>query len=311
MINEVNLAKMYEAYVNDGMVKAGSLKEMGFNYNDLHNLMAKGEIEKVSWGLYEVSRVDILYRYGVQLRETGDYLKARKVFLKCLDKDSNYIPAVLELMIIALREEKYEEVNDLFVWLLKVQEEYHKDIMYYLYLYGVVTEVPEIFKDYVKTLRFQDIKLEKQDGVLDIQVKNIIREYVMKRQFGKALKLWGNKEEQAVNSSGEVLESILLNKAYQKERCNSYKLNDLVKRRDYEGVNQLLEEKKESAGLTISEEWTKILVEKYLEIREGLVVPEVSVYWSRSPIEAILGNNFELAYNMTVEYQNKLSVVIR
>ncbi|MBN1971897.1 MAG: tetratricopeptide repeat protein [Candidatus Delongbacteria bacterium] len=79
---------------------------------------------------------EIIYNYGLFLKNSGMYSTARVEFSKVLDgfspKVEFYIPAALEFSDLALKEKMYNGVYNLLIKLQNVPEKYQADFYYYL-----------------------------------------------------------------------------------------------------------------------------------------------------------------------------------
>lgn len=311
MINQENLKKMYEGIIEGKELTTKELNIYGFNSKDLSDLIKQGILERVKRGYYSFQSIDDLFYYGKKLIAEKEYEKATECFKKCYKLDPNHSDTCFQLFLRCISEKDYETAFKYFEVLADTDNPYYSaDSNFYLYLLSIITDVPDKHKEYARYLKIEDIRVDFHDKrYRDIPQQNKIRIAVLQRKFPYALKQLKDLIAQHGSLTvQDIITRALLFQAVETETISKNTLLDLAKNKSYEEIAEYLEEKQKRHDLSLTDSYTLRLVNELMNIQESHQIPEKTVFQSEKLFEAIDGNNYELALNLSESYNNKNNI---
>ena len=309
MINEENLNKLYNGIIENNTLTTKQLKEYGLNSKDLKKLIEKGKINRVKIGIYNIISVDELFFYGKKLLKNKEYEQATKCFEKCFEIDKTHKGTCFQLFLRSIQNENYEKAFELYDILAQTKNEFYNiDLNYYLYLLNIITKIPEKYKEYVKHLKFEDIKVLYEDKRYnDKKTENKIRYEIMQKKLAYAMKLLNKICNEQITLQNKI-EKILLTQAIAKEKINKDIINHWIKENDYNNIINYLSNKKEKINLSLSEKYILKLINIHIKIQEKKSIPEKIDLKIENIFDAIDTNNFEEALKQSEKFNKKRNI---
>lgn len=308
MINKENLDKLYNGVLEDGELTTRELTGFGFNSKDLNELIKKGSIIRVKKGLYALKSVDELFYYGKQLNAQKEYDKAIKCFQKCFEIDSNHSEVCFELFLISIENKDYKKAFEYFNVLFNgINEFYNRDCNFYLYLLSMITEIPEEYKEYAKSLKFKDFKVDFEDGrYLNIHIQNKIRLSAFNQRFGFAVKqLKESIQESGKTTVTDLLIKLLLSQAIAVQIQKRNKIINFIKEKKYQELIDFYNIMINYHALSNSDNYIIKLTNDLLNIINTKKIPNVKIKDTKDVYAAIDGKNYKLALSLEIARNQK------
>lgn len=311
MINEENLNKLYNGTVNGIELTTKELNSYGFNSKDISDLIEQGNLKRIKRGYYSFQSTDDLFLYGKKLIAEKEYMKATECFKKCYELDPNHPGTCFQLFLRCITEKDYENAFKYFEILVGVDNNYYTaDTNFYLYLLSIITNIPDKHKEYARYLKFEDIRIDFNDKrYKDIPEQNKIRTAVLQRRFPHALKQLKDLTVQHGSLTvQDIITRTLLFQAAEAEGISKNTLVQLAKNKSYEEIVDYLEEKQNRHKLSLTDKYTLKLVNEIINIQKNKQVPKKTISHCEKLFEAIDGNNYELALNLSENYNSKNNI---
>ena len=311
MINEESITKLYETIISGNELTTKELNNMGFNSKDIKELIEQGNLQRIKRGYYSFLSIDDLFMHGKSLIAKKEYDKATLCFKKCYELDPNHSSSCFQLFLRSINEKDYEEAFKYFDVIFKTENKfYSNDSNFYLYLLSIITDVPEKHKEYARFLKIEDIRVDFEDKrYKDIPQQNKVRIAVLQRKFPYALKqLKDLTIKHGFSTVQDIITKTLLLQAIEVETKNKNTLIEFSYNREYEKIVEFLNEKQKRHDLSLNDRYILILVTALLEILEKENIPEKKIFQADKIFEAIDGCNYELALQLSEEYNAKNNI---
>lgn len=279
MINEENLNKIYEGILKEQALTTKELNGYGFNSKDLADLIENGILKRLKRGYYTLQ--------------------------------SNHFGVFLQLFLGCIQNRNYEKAFGYFDHIYNMNNQYYNaDCNYYLYLLSMITELPENYKQYVKSLKSWNIRVDSKDTrYKDVFTHNKIRIDSLKQKFLLALKQLNDLIKKSDSLSVEVsIIKTLLNQAVERQNRTKNHIMKLINRKQYKELIEYLETLQEQHKLSLAVEFTLILAKDLMEVIGTGIIPKKQVFSTDSLFEAITGKNYELALSFTSQYTKKENI---
>lgn len=305
MINTLTLNKMYELFIDNEYITKKDLETCGFDFLDILNLLKKGHIKAVGDSKFILLEVDDLYRYGIRLSQI-DKVRANKCFEKCFKLDSNYQKTLVSLFYNCI-------INDdlihalYYIDLMKKTNklEYINDSNFYLYLLNNIYELPDNYKEIVRKLTFNDIKIEEDDiRYGNIGMLNNARVMAFEKNFFYSIRLVRDATEDGTFTFYDKVIKTLLSQAGDAEVARRYQLQELIKLKKYEEALKFLKNKEQNFGLSDYDIYIIKLIQEIQQIETTLSIPEKDIVDTKKIFDAIDNKNYKYALSL-YEKQHK------
>jgi len=310
MINEENLNKIYEKIAYNLELTTKELNDFGFNSKDINMLIEQKKLVRIKRGYYKFLNFNKLYELGKNKLSNKDYDNGIKYFERCLEIDPSNIDVSFKLFFNSIKNKEYEKSLKYFDVLLKNEDNYIEDNNLILYLLSLIVDLPDDYKKYVKNIKYNDIKIKDNDSRYhNIVIQNKIRKCVISRKFPYALNLY--KELNPTGSFLNIREFLiknLINQVLDKEMDCKNLLIKMVESKKYNEIIDFLEKKNENNYLSITDKYILELSKKILIIKETNIIPEKVIVNTSKIFEAIDGNNFKLALELSENYNLEKNV---
>lgn len=308
MINEENLNKIYESIANGEELTTKLLNSLGFNSKDLNDLIQQDITVRVKRGLYSLKSADDLFYYGKKLIAQREYDKSTRCFLKCFEINPTHMSTCFQLFLRAVQSKDYESALKYYdIFYNNPNEIYKADNNFFLFMLNMITELPENYRTYVKYLKFEDIRVDYNDGrYTNVDLHNKVRSLAMNQRFALALK----QLNEIINLTGsirvqDILLRMLFSQAIEVNLKNRATVINLIKEKRYDEIIDFYKKIKSCHDLSYPEIYTYKLVEALINIINTKKIPRKKVYSTENMFEAIDCNNFELALALDKNRQNK------
>jgi len=310
MINEENLQKLYESIINDNELTTKQLKECGFNYNDLKELINQEVLRRDKIGYYSFLNNNDLYEYGKNLISLREYDKAAVCFEKCHQIDPYNYETCFQLF---MRNVKIKNYDKAFEYLDKIFNSsnpfYNNDCDFYLYLLSFVTDVPEKYKAYSRCISFDNIKVSKKDTRYEnIKLHNQLRQAALNQKFGYAFKFFGDiLKNGKMNQELEIIRTFL-SQITKVQKDNNIKIIELLRLKNYDAIIKVMGKIEERHNLNLIDEYIFIMAKDLKQIEETKMIPEIDKLNSNGMFDAIYNHDYVLALELSEKYNYKNSL---
>ena len=308
MINKIKLHRLYDEFLKTDLILTKKLNDLGFNSKELNELIKIGIIKRIKKGVYTLNSFDDLFDYGNKLLEQFEYEKADLCFQKCFQFNSDNLNISLKFLLRNIQKKDYNKVLKILENLYSYDESNKNDINYYLYLLRSIVNFPDKYNNYIKSLKFEDIKCLQNNDEADI--KNKIRFAVFQGKIDYASKHLNGYIFRTKNiTTQNIIEKELLSQIIDIEKSNKKFILNLINAKNYEELIKYLLDKKDKSHLNKKEEYTLKLSQVFVEMQTSLSIPNKIIGNEIDIYEAIENNNYENALKLSVEYnkQNKIS----
>lgn len=305
MINEENLNKMYNGLIDEKELTTKELNSYGFNSKDLTDLINDRVLERVKRGYYSFLSIDDLFYYGKQLIASKEYDKATACFKKCYELNPNHLGACFQLFLRAVQSKNYEEAFTYFEHFYDSDNEYYNnDSNFYLYLFSMITEIPEQHREYAKYLKLEDIRVDFNDKRFnDPYSQNKVRISALNQKFTLASKQLNELIKQHGRLSvQDIITRTLLSQAIEVQNELKKNIANLAIEKKYKEIIAHLEKVQEQHHLSTADECILFLAREVSKLEETGIIPEKEVISTNKLFEAINGKNFELALSLSKDY---------
>lgn len=306
MINQENLDKLYEGVIDNKELTTKELATYGFNSKDLATLIQQGKVKREKRGHYSFLAVDDLYSYGKKMIEESHFTKVNECFEACYQLDHEHLATNYQLFYINICGKKYQLAFNYFdiIWNTDNQNFKH-DNNYYLFLLSLVTDdVPDKYKEVLKTMRLEDILIESDDERFsDVSQENERRTYAYNSSYAKAL--WSYHDSKLF--SDLIIKKLLFQRIYldKKDKITMLKL---VAEKKYQDIIDFLENKKKSKKLSFNDEYVLRLATSMVEIQKTNKIPTSHIIETKDIFAAIDDSNFYLALELSNNFNIKKGI---
>lgn len=256
-------------------------------------------------------KAEELYKEGKRLLAEKDFDKAYDCFRKSYKMYPRNYTVCFKLFVQSIRDMDYDVAFNYYETLCFTNSPYSKnDNNFYLYLLSIITEVPDRYKEYVKRLTIDDIKVSIHDSrYQDASMQNKIRISAMQGKLSYAIYLLNQLSNRGdVYSTQLLITKALLRQAIDVERKNKDTLMELIKNKRYKEIVEFLENKKEKQNLNANDKYILRITEQIIEIQYTNKVPEKTICMSECINEAIEAHDYDLALSICKGYDYKYNI---
>ena len=249
--------------------------------------------------LLEQPKVEDKFKKCLELLENNAIEEAKKLFLECYIVDNKYLEKLFDFIHIHVINKNYPIVFRCFELVLASNDDaYIRDVKFYSYLLNYLTVIPDKFKDMIKGITYQDIKLSDDDKRYSSSKK--MNEVRYSALIGEKCDINKKDHDNKMDMINYILWKRYCGKIVFSIRC----LSRFIDNNDYkmlvESLNYESERRNLSAGLLL----IKYLAQCILNIKNG-IYPNVSNESAENEYDAVYIGNFKLAYQL--REQRKLS----
>lgn len=304
MINDENLNKLCDGVINGDELTTKNLNNYGFNSKDLTDLIQQEYLERIKRGHYSLASVEDLFYYGKKLMAEKEYDKATECFKKCFELNPNHHGVCLRLFLESINKKDYVSA---FKYLDVISNVDTADGDFYLYLLSMIIDIPDKYKEYTRYLKLEDIKVDFNDERYnDIFQQNKIRNFILQRRFPYALKQLNKLIAQhKTKSIQDIITVTLLHQAIDIENISRNNLVKFAENKKYEEIIKYLQEKNRRHDLSLVDSYTLKLANQIKNLQNTHQLPQKTIFRSENLFEAIDGNNYDLALNLSEKYNIK------
>ena len=310
MITEEKTTKIFEKIINEkNELTTKDLNSYGLNSKDIYKLVEQSVLQRIKRGYYKLIDIESLYSYGKKLISQKEFDKSTKCFLKCLEVIPDHSGACFRLFTKYITDADYENVFKYFNKLTNTKNKfYHKDYNIYLYLLNFVTDLPEKYKRYTRTLKIEDLTVDINDKrYIDNAKQNNIRLLITQRKFTYALKLLNELLEKNSGVQNFIIKSLLI-QVINLDKNITEQIFNFIQTKEYQKIIQLLETKRNRCGLNSQESLVLKLVIDIINIKDTSRLHNIRVHETDSVFDAVNGYNYELALKLAKEHNEKYNI---
>lgn len=308
MVNEENLKRLYDGIIEGKELTTKELISYGFYPKDLSDLIEKGSLERIKRGHYSFLAVDNLLYYGKKLIAQKEYDKAKICFEKCYEINPNHLGTCFQLFLKSINDKDYKAVFKYYDVLSTAENSFYQvDNNFYLYLLNIITEIPEKYREYVKYLKLEDIRVDFRDKrYKDAKEHNKMRLTVLQGKLPYALnQINGLIAKNGALTVQDIIVRNLLYQAVAVEKENKSKVLESIKLKNYESIINILEEKQKRYNLSLMDEHILKLTYEIHNIEKTGNIPTIGLIETENLFEAINGHNFSLALELCKNFNEK------
>ena len=327
MINEENLSMLYNDVIAGDELSTKILNRYGFTSKDLNDLIKDGTIKRVKRGIYEINSVEKLFNYGTSLRINKEYEKANLCFEKCFELDPNNYEIYTQLFLNAVACRNYDRIYSLYDHVYSLNNpKYIADYDYYLYLLSFIIDLPDKYKQYIKYIDMEYIRVQEDDDrYADVETYNKSRIASLNKKFVYAMKLLneanhvGRSYDEKSSIEYYIVKTLLQFVINYEEKCKIALVN-FIQEKKYEKGIEFLIKKQSKHVLSRQDEYTLKLLKDYISIKDSQEIPfNKKLNDNETVYGAIDNRNYKLALeicnNYDVEYNidkntNPLTVIV-
>lgn len=259
-----------------------------------------------------VQKSEELYAEGKRLIAEKKYDEAYECFKESYRIYPRNYRVCFKLFVQSIRNMKYDEAFEYYDTLFATSNPYSKlDNNFYLYLLNVITDIPDKYKEYVRKLTKDDIKVNPHDARYQNAIEwNKIRFNAMQGKYAYAIYLLNelNNDGSALTIQASITK-ILLSQAANVEKINKDTLMELTKSKRYSEIIDFLEKKESKQSLSVIDRHVLKVVRQIVDIQNTGIVPEVDIFETEYIREAINAHNYELALSMCKEYNKERNII--
>lgn len=306
MINQENLNKLYEGVIDNKELATKELATYGFNSKDLAALIKQGKIKREKRGHYSFLAVDDLYSYGQKMICDKRFSKVNQCFETCYQLDHEHFETNYQLFYINICGKRYQSAFNYFDIIWNTDNKFYQhDNNYYLFLLSLVTDdIPDKYKEVLKTIRLEDILVDSEDKRFsDVSQENERRTYAYNSSYAKAL--WSYHDSKLF--SDLIIRKLLFQRINLDKRGKITMLK-LVTAKKYQDIIDFLENKKKSKKLSFNDKYVLRLATNIVEIQKTNKIPASSISFTKDTFAAIDDSNFYLALELSNNFNTKKGI---
>lgn len=308
MIENEKLINIYECIIKNMKITDNLLNKLGYDDSEINNLI-KNEILIKNNDEYILKDSTKLYYYAVHLNKEKEYDKSIRCYKKCYELDNSNIGACFQLFLDKINKKDYNKAFEYFKPIFLSKNKYHKsDSNLYIFLLSIITDIPDEYTEYVKNLKYNDLKIIPSDKrYKDIDFRNDIRFFLYYGKIPYALKQFNEliTMHGGFTNIQDVIEKRLISDALIEKRKSEDIIKNLIKEKKYNKLYEYLLKKQSKNQMSKKEKYILKLCEKLIEIKETKKVPvenELNIY---DLYDAIDTNNFDIAIKICEEFNEK------
>lgn len=213
------------------------------------------------------------------------------------------------MVISNLQSRKYDESFEYFkiIYEEKKNEFYGNDCNLYLYLFNLITDIPEKYQKKAKLINFLDIKINENDNRFkDRNIENTIRTNILRQNFYNALKIIDEIESEKDRLTiREIITKTLLVKALEQQLVMKKTIIALIKEKKYDEIIKYISNIESKHSIKNAESIILQLTKDLKNIKETGNIPE-KTNCTTNLFDVIEHRNYELAFSLCNNYnENK------
>lgn len=252
-----------------------------------------------------------LYRTGKEFLRAKKYDEAIKYFLECYKLKPTHGGTCYQLFFKNIHKKQYEEALQYCIALYHSETVTPRDIKdnnFFLFLLSMLMELPQEYKEYLKTLKFNDMSVDEEDyRFLNPKDQNQIRKLAFEGRFGAAYYLLKNNadEEERELNVVEVMIKLLLSRVISEQEVMNEEILKFINQKQYYELILYLRTKEQIRPLSLQYYHILVLVYNLLEIKVKRKIPEKVIFQTYSIFDAIASKDYEYALYLSKSYNEK------
>ena len=302
-MNNEKLEVLFKLVLNNIVLNYEILINYGFTDEDIDWMKQNATIIECKSGIYKFTAVDKFRKYGVKLlTEERNAKDANECFRKCYYLAPNSRKVCMQYMMALIKKYDYDEALKVYdVMIKKNSYKYEKDDNLILYLFSVLTELDYDKADKVTSFKIEDLLMSKH---FQHKEENEMRKAVFNNKFAYAYKLNNVRvcnEKEGYSVKLELIKCLLAQAIVAERNFKGYLL-ELARNEEYEKIITILCKREEQKNLSKLENYIMIVCESIIEMINTGKNPIITVNNTENMYDALLGNNFEIAYKLNKEF---------
>lgn len=301
MVDKEILNKLYLFVLDKGEnITTKDLKEMGFDYKLINQLLETKVISRVKRGEYVFEDISSLWKFGNEVKKEKQFDLSLKAFKYCYEHNVNRSDAAFQLFADAIFKENYEEA---LLYFDDLNEKYDYDKKIVLYLINIITQLPTKYSDVAKSLTKEDVCISSNFS--RDTLKNHIRTVSLQGNFTYASRMLSDLSQNEKLTQMESVIRFLLYKVCGIDFGYRDKLKKYIKDGSYNEVIELLKEKESKYPLGNPEKAILKLVGVITDLKNNKDINITHGSNSKTVFEAITNEDYESAYKLNLSSQEK------
>lgn len=303
------IEELYKILIKGLPLTKETLSLYNFNKEEIDTLITEEIIKKIELDKYTLVSVDDMYKYGVYLELSKQPKQSENCFRRCYKIEPTNRKVCMHLLLIELKRKNYIAVERLFPVLEEINKESHpEDNKLYQFLLGVILHYNKEYQEKIKDIEYDEILIPNPSKNKNIDKQNEIRMSVIKQKYPYATKQLNDliRENITYNIEYELLKELLVH-ALRVNNKFKLKLQISALNKEYDNIITLLENKSKNQFLGNMETYILNTTQAILQTIKTDEIPEITCHNTTYMYEALLGNNFELARTINLEFIKKLN----
>jgi len=276
------------------------LKELGFDYKIINQLLEAKIISRVKRGEYLFEGNDLLWELAYELKNQKEYDVSIRIFEYCYKHDINKAAAAYELVVNMIFTNQHE---DALAYFNDFDEKYNCDKLILLYLISIIDDIPLEYKEKISGLTKEDVCIVSSNA--KDNYRNYIYTLIIQGNFTYASKLINETAQNQKLSRMLNMIRYLLYKVIKIDFNYRDKIKGLVKNHSYEMLIDLLKEKQNKYQLSNPEKAIMKLAGVIMDLKKGIEVSVTTNSDARTAFEAVEAGDYELAIELNHSSREK------
>ncbi len=312
-----NLTTIFNMVCNDEEITEESLLDKGFTTEEIDELFDNDFLYSKEDGTYFISYVGDLIDYAMDAMKNQLFRRANYAIDKCYEIAPHSFEVVtLKFEKTFIEESKTKNYKDSIKYLYEMKkladENEIKDVNTYIFLFSMLTELPDDIRNAAKYFKLHDLTINTLDSRFeDIEIRNDIRREIYYQKFTNALKILHKiNDRSSKNAAYDITVVKLTEEVATVRKKNVIIVKDLAIADKEDEIILLYEMENEKRNLTRHEEYILKLANKLSTIRKTGIIPKINKIKDGRYYDMIDNNDFQGALKRAIEMnkQNKTAL---
>ena len=298
----MNIDRLFYILQKDGKIGEEEVLNI-IDEEYLDYLLEKEILKQIDSDNYSIDNVENTFYFGRYFLKEKDYKTANRIFDCCYKMDPNNFIVNYQLFYKSLFTRKkslvYKHFDVVYSYLEKTERKADANLYLLLvgYLYGP-NEYNEKMAEKFNNLKLEDILLPYDSEDFDID-ENDLRTLIFEKKYGKANQYIDTQFHNKKLTFEEEVEKELLLEVIIHTRQYGKIYDDYARNNELRKLKDILDEEYKKKNLSMSNEYLYHVLNKYLEIKETRIIPEIKNTNTKTTFHAISNNDFKKALNIS------------
>ena len=301
----MNIDRLFYILQKDGKIGEEEVLNI-IDEEYLDYLLEKEILKQIDSDNYSIDNVENTFYFGRYFLKEKDYKTANRIFDCCYKMDPDNFIVNYQLFYRSLFTRKkslvYKYFDVVYSYLEKTERKEDANLYLLLvgYLYGP-NEYNEKMAEKFNNLKLEDILLPYDSEDFDID-ENDLRTLIFEKKYGKANQYIDTQFHNKKLTFEEEVEKELLLEVIIHTRQYGKIYDDYARNNELKKLKDILDEEYKKKNLSLSNEYLYHVLNKYLEIKETRIIPEIKNTNTKTTFHAISNNDFKKALKLIQDY---------